>query len=192
METKDFKQPDAVIIDDTLFVLQHDYSYEWIIKVDAVRSDAPQHPKQILNRIDIRRGFRWDGASVPRIFWQLGFKPDGKHRAAALIHDLMYIYRGQLPGDLFTARHDNADWHPQSGSFSRKDADRMFGKLMKEAEVKRSYRSIMYWFVRVFGWMYWRDGKDELTLNSLKFIFRLSVLGILVYFLVFHLHWSQS
>lgn len=175
MKSVPFNQPDAIVVDEDQYILRSDFIYEWTLPVH--RGD----PAEVLNRIEIKKGFRWDGASVPKVFWRLGFTPDGPHRAAALVHDLLYIYKGKLPESMFLARYAEVDWHSQSGGFNRRDADRMFGKLMKEAQIPSFYRAVMFWFVRIFGWMYWRDGKDELFITFAKFIWAIALLGLLVY-----------
>ena len=190
MQPKSFEQPLAVIIDETRYILQQDFTYEWKMSVQKIEHENADvvllpKPEDVLNRITVPKGFRWDGASIPKIFWRINFKPDGKHRAAALVHDLIYIYKGKLPGELFQAKYQSTDWHPQSGSFSRSDADRMFGKLMKEAGVNKFYRGTMFWFVRFFGWMFWTDGTDEIIIRSLRFLWSILVITLLVY-LVFY------
>ena len=115
-------------------------------------------------------GFRWDGASVPRLFWRLGFSPSGKYNAASLIHDLLYLHRGVLPENMFEARIGDGPWHSQSGSFLRKDADRLFGKIMREAGVVPFKRRIMFRFVHWFGWLYWRDGSDAIMVTTAKLL----------------------
>jgi hypothetical protein len=57
-------------------------------------------------RID--RGYLFDGASIPRVFWIVpGFQPLGKHLWAALIHDWCCDHPDQVPrvmaDALFTA-----------------------------------------------------------------------------------------
>ena len=44
----------------------------------------------------IKKGFKYDGASVPPVLGGLvGFMPDGIHRPAALIHDYLYSKKGR-------------------------------------------------------------------------------------------------
>ncbi len=109
-----------------------DYEYSWEMDAD----DADDKNKiELHNRILVKEGFRWDGASVPKILWGLGFKPDGKHRAAALVHDFIYINKGMLPAGSMYSSYTQIKDQIQYGSITRKDADRLFGRMMKEAGV---------------------------------------------------------
>lgn len=46
----------------------------------------------IIGKITIKRGFIYDGASIPKIFWSvLGESPfSGKIQPAAIVHDILY------------------------------------------------------------------------------------------------------
>ena len=76
----------------------------------------------------IPKGFITDFASVPKAFWSI-LPPMGKYGLAALLHD--YLYR--------------------TGLVSRKEADKLFLKMMKKLGVSRWKRIVMYLAVRVFG-----------------------------------------
>lgn len=78
-------------------------------------------------------GFETDFASVPRAFWN-AFPPYGKYTKAAVLHD--YFYATQ--------------------PISRKDADGIFRRTMKELGVGWLRRRTMYRMVRMFGWAAWR------------------------------------
>lgn len=80
--------------------------------------------------------FKTDGASVPRVMWHL-LPPFGRYLKAAVIHDYLYVTR----------------------PVSRKDADGIFRRIMREAGVSKPKRYIMWAAVRVFGWVYWKDGR---------------------------------
>ena len=172
--------PEAIKIDRTLFILKKDYSYEWPMDLENPGSNDPAI---VCNRITIEKGFRWDGASVPKAFWWLGFKPDGPHRAAALVHDFIYIHKGKLPEKSFQADYNGVGWHRQSGSFSRKDSDRLFGRMMRESGVKKTRRRLMKFAVSWFGWIYWQDGPDVMKGTLLKTILVI-LFAILFYKLV--------
>ena len=81
-----------------------------------------------------QRGLITDFASTPRIVWPI-LPPYGKYLEAAVIHDSMY-------------RKDIA--------ISRKTADLIFKENMKELEVPLMKIFIMYWAVRMFGWLSWK------------------------------------
>ncbi len=73
-------------------------------------------------------GFVTNFASVPRLFWSV-LAPWGRHMKAAVMHD--YLYR--------------------TGCVPRKDADKLFYRMMKELGVSWWRRSTMYRTVRLFG-----------------------------------------
>ena len=51
-------------------------------------------------RITVRKGFRWDGASVPSPFWSFLEPPTGaRHSAGSVIHDA--LYRAQITSRIF-------------------------------------------------------------------------------------------
>lgn len=77
-------------------------------------------------------GFDTDFASVPRALWSI-IPPSGLHTKAAVVHD--YLYR--------------------THKVSRKDADGIFRRIMRENEVGGIRRWTMYTAVRVFGWIGW-------------------------------------
>jgi len=121
------EQPDArARSSDGLYVLYEEYTYlrpEW--------------------NVTIPEGFVWDGASVPRFLWSIsGIRPDGRIRAAALVHDYLYRYGGKVPSC--------------SRVFTRKEADRLFYEMIREAGGSwwTAWRA---WFaVSLFGWLAWK------------------------------------
>jgi len=84
-------------------------------------------------------GFITDLASIPRALQWL-IPVNGRHRAAAIVHDYLYCKRGQLPG---------------GETASRKEADQVFKEAMKSAGVNWFTRQTMYAAVRGFGWTGW-------------------------------------
>ncbi|MGB0818883.1 MAG: DUF1353 domain-containing protein, partial [Candidatus Puniceispirillaceae bacterium] len=95
---------------------------------------------------EIKTGFQYDGASVPRVVWTLiGFLPDGIHRPAALIHDWFYLGRGQvnIEGKKFV--------------YDRKFADELFYQALKHVGVKSWHAWLAHVAVRRLGWIYWKD-----------------------------------
>ncbi len=123
-------QPDLEPVSDRLYRLRSTYLY--------LNNDG--------FFLRIKKGYTSDGASVPRLVWTLtGITPDGLHRAAALIHDYIYDHAGRLP--------------PQSCSklsWTRKEADQIFLRIMREAGVSSFKSAIAYRAVRAFGWTGWK------------------------------------
>lgn len=89
----------------------------------------------------VPKGFKSDGASVPRLFWRVVFPPlDNKSLKAAIFHD--YIYRTDL------------------GDWKRKEADRMFYYSLLWNGVPFTNATLAYLGVRLFGWASWRKKND--------------------------------
>jgi len=89
--------------------------------------------------IEVPVGFVTDFTSVPRIL--RGIIPCwGKYGNAAVIHDYCY-------------------WEQK---YTRKRADEIFREAMGVLEVSRIHRAVLYWMVRLFGWIHWyRNTKDK-------------------------------
>jgi hypothetical protein len=90
-----------------------------------------------LDLIIIPKGFRYDGASYANLL----FQRDGIHRAACLVHDYLYVCRGQI-GDVI---------------YTRYEADKKFKSMLQEAGVKNWHAKLAYKAVRLLGWVYWND-----------------------------------
>ena len=84
--------------------------------------------------ITVPSGFLTDGASIPRIFWNI-LSPFGSYFPAALIHDFLYSKA--------------SDKH----AFTRRIADRLFLIAMKEIGVGWLTRRIIYRAVRSAGFL---------------------------------------
>jgi hypothetical protein len=95
--------------------------------------------------LTVPAGFRFDLASIPRIFWWL-ISPFELSIAAPLLHDFLYAHRGAPPQDLVQPLR----------VYSRKEADQLFRRIMAIEGVPgwRSYPA--YLAVRAFGWIGWR------------------------------------
>ncbi len=87
--------------------------------------------------IHIKRGFETDFASIPRIFRWLISKL-GRYNKPAVVHDA--IYQNVVPGHVFT----------------RAEADLCFRDGMEDFKVAKWKRRLMYWAVRIGGFMAWR------------------------------------
>lgn len=81
-----------------------------------------------------------DLASIPRILW-IVLPPIGAHNKAAVLHDRLY----------------------RTQPVSRKDADGIFRRILKESYVGFKARWAMYLGVRLFGWLAWRENADRLA-----------------------------
>ena len=91
-------------------------------------------------RIRVKKGFDFNGASIPQALWSVYGNPlSGKFRIAALVHDALYA----------------------SQKVSRELADAIFLDLMKQHEVGYLKRQTMYYAVRSAGWYVWRRNTKE-------------------------------
>lgn len=79
--------------------------------------------------LTVPRGFVTDFASIPQLFWSTGLAPDGRYSKAALIHDYLY-------------------WTQRC---TRRQADNILLIAMKESEVGRAARTLIYGAVRLGG-----------------------------------------
>jgi hypothetical protein len=120
--------------------LIEDYVYAW--KKDGVHA-----------QLVVPAGFECDLASVPRILWwyispfDLG--------SAVVPHDWIYDHGGKLPEGSHL-RLEEGVWVDVGLPWSRKDADRLFGRMMREANLRKRKRRRAYKAVRIFGWRAWR------------------------------------
>ena len=113
------------IIDENVFILLEDVGVE-----------------SLGYKITVKKGFDFDGASIPQSLWSVYGNPlSGKFRIAALVHDALYA----------------------SAELPREVADKIFLDLMKQHEVGYLKRQTMYYAVRSAGWYAWiRNTKEEI------------------------------
>ena len=125
------------------FRLTRPYRYQWTHEEEARRLTVP-------------RGFVHDGASVPRIVWS--FVPPQPKDRAAVFHDLLYQHGGELPEGCHE-RYVDRRWIPVEGAWSRRDADRLFCRMLREdpAGPGRIRRRLAFRAVQLFGRGSWRD-----------------------------------
>ena len=126
-EHNSFLTPLVVEVMGKRFKLYNDFTYLW---------------KREHIEIHVARGFVTDLASIPRVFRWL-IEKLGKHNKAAVIHDAIYQGKYTTP---------NA---PRCILFTQKDADIIFLDAMADLGVAKWKRTLMYWGVRVGGWLSW-------------------------------------
>lgn len=108
--------------------------------------------------IRIPSGFVYDGASNPPWLWSwTGIAPDGLHRKAALYHDFIYRFAGQLPRGSFFK-----DGKPLAHVWTRKQADKLFATVLRWCDVDAGKRRMMYLGVRVAAWRAWNKATGNL------------------------------
>lgn len=144
--------PDLRPIANNKYQLWQNWYYTWV-KDDIIR------------RIKIPAGFICDGASVPRGLWTItGITPDGLGiRSAALVHDFLYAHKGDLPEGSYqkldSSNSSNLKWIDLDEIWTRKNADRIFCRIMRECGVSKFKRRMAYRGVRMFGWMFFKKRK---------------------------------
>ena len=99
-----------------------------------------------VHAISVPDGFRFDLASIPRIFWWL-IAPFELSVAAPLLHDFLYEHNGAPP--------PGAVEPPRT--YSRREADHLFRHVMEVEGVPGWRRTLAFVAVRAFGWLGWRQ-----------------------------------
>ena len=94
--------------------------------------------------ITVPAKFKFDLASVPRPIWWL-ISPFDLSIAAPLIHDFLYRYHGAPPEGTVTPPR----------TYTRKEADMLFRKIMEQEGVWAWRRIAAYHAVRLFGAPRW-------------------------------------
>ena len=116
------------IIDDNLFILSKDKSVE-----------------SLGYSITVKKGFDFDGASIPKWLWSIYGSPlNGDYVVASLIHDGLYA----------------------SQKLSKSVSDKIFLDVMKQSSVGYIKRTSMYLAVTMFGGKDWKEAseyRDEYT-----------------------------
>ena len=118
------------------FMLLHQFTYVW-------RYSEMEKFKALPLKIVVPIGFVTDFASIPRIL-RLIIPKLGRWNKAAVLHDHAY----------------------QTQSMTRKQVDSLFRDAMRDLGVVRWKIFLMFWSVRLFGWLAWRKDKSYLTINS--------------------------
>lgn len=149
------EQPRLLEVSKGEYVLEEEYLYDW-------------QKGYWIFQLAVPKFFGTDIASIPKRLRWTGFRADGLHRAAAILHDFLYYHKGKVPNtgvggfyrlgkvldkEGFTFTEDN--FTDSITTWSRKQVDELFLKVMKEAGVKWYKRKTMYWAVRMFGQSHW-------------------------------------
>ena len=116
------------IVDDNVFILFEDVVVE-----------------SLGYNITVKKGFDFDGASIPKWLWSIYGSPlNGDYVVASLIHDGLYA----------------------SQKVSKSVSDKIFLDVMKQSNVGYIKRTSMYLAVTMFGGKDWKEAseyKDEYT-----------------------------
>lgn len=133
--------PNVRILGPRKYELVSDFIYEWDHNGERYRMTIPEE-------------FQCDLASVPRIIWPLISPID--LAAASIPHDWLYAYRGVLPYWSYEMRVTDKYWVPVEHVWTRREADRLFGRMMRESHVPRWMRRAAFRAVRLFGRCAWQ------------------------------------
>lgn len=103
-------------------------------------------------RIKLNKGFySWDGCSPKfKLFGKEFGTWDGKlwdkffNRTNPILNGLPETYYASLVHDFI---------YQSKGTFTRKEADALFKELLEQQKFK--YTTLYYFFVRMFGWIWW-------------------------------------
>lgn len=99
--------------------------------------------------IYVRKGFLTDGASVPRPFSAFVHRL-GRHGKAAILHDWLYTWPEWV---------ETYDEYIDGARDARHAADLVFWEAMQTLKVPKHRAFIIYYAVRLFGWIAWRRSR---------------------------------
>jgi len=101
----------------------------------------------VRHTISVKKGFRYDGASIPRIGWSIiGAHPGGVMHGSALPHDALYLTRG---GKRSVCKVTI------TGTYSRRESDELLKILSIKHGIRRHRAKIMYFVLRMCGLPFW-------------------------------------
>jgi hypothetical protein len=112
----------------------------WVLDVDWIYWDG----KRVMR---VRRGFGWDGASIPWVVqW---YEKPGAHLAASCPHDNIYTYHW-----IEVWNEVKQEWVPTYASKSF--ADSLFHDVNERVyNIRHIKSSVLYGFVHAFGYLSW-------------------------------------
>ncbi len=102
-----------------------------------------------LDRIEIKKGFIYDGASIPSVFWSLIGSPfTGEYTRPALIHDALYC----------------------THYYTKDETDTMFYMQMLACKVSEDKAMAIYYAVKFFGGGVFNNHNQESIKYNRKFV----------------------
>ena len=129
------------------YILSHDWPVS--MEIDGV-------PYEFI----VKKGYIYDGASVPRAGWSASrIRPDGLIRAAATLHDPIYETKGNLDLIEFIECfvYDGAEWVKSDRIWTKKEADQIFRALLIWAGYSKRKVWVIYTAVKWGGRRAWRE-----------------------------------
>jgi hypothetical protein len=138
------------VIEDYLYSLDYfsigrtlDYETKKQYESQTVKNQIPH-----LCTITVPKGFQFDRASIPRLFW-IFISKDDLSNVPPMFHDLLYRFGGVLP-DSYVSPYT---------TFSRLETDYLFKHLMERCGVKPWRLFCAYQAVRNFATFAWGGNK---------------------------------
>lgn len=95
----------------------------------------------IAGRVVIPKGFVTDGASIPRIFWNILSDTDPDIEYPSFVHDLLYSVHGKLPDRTLT----------------RDQCDHVIREQMLALDCPKWKANAVYAALHLFGWHGWNQ-----------------------------------
>jgi hypothetical protein len=129
--------------DNQCFMLTEDARYVWCHASPDGRHEALA--------LVVPEGFTHDFASVPRILWWLVAPFD--LGLASIFHDWLYRHSGSVV--TFGRPAGGSGWEALDTPWTRRDADRLFARIMREQGVPRTRRRAAFLAVQWFGGRGW-------------------------------------
>jgi hypothetical protein len=120
-------------------------SYE-VAHPDVWHLEQSYTRKTSIGTVTVPPRFVWDGASVPRVLWNI-IPPWGSYSGAALVHDWLYRTRTSCAS--------------RSKTITKEEADRVFYELMLEDGVRKSRAWVMWQAVAFLGGKAWTRMKED-------------------------------
>jgi hypothetical protein len=125
------------------FKLAQDYSYTW-----------NESGKEC--RITVKKGFIYDGASIPSWLWGFPlmlFPTHPRIVAGATIHDVCYSSSGHINAYQYGSYEEKIDgkWEKVDRFVSKSLADKLFRQINSEAGMDRTRLEATYQAVKNFG-----------------------------------------
>lgn len=131
-----------------VYEVVEDYSYDIDYASIGRRPEAGARSTSHLCTITVKKGFQFDRATIPRMFWVLISKDDLSN-VAPLYHDLLYRFTDVLP----------RQWVTPYTTFTRKEADHLFFNMMEVSGVTLWRLHVAYQIVCYFSSFAWRKAR---------------------------------
>jgi hypothetical protein len=160
-------QPITQSVGKRLFKLMEDYTVYFYHRNDYYR-------------LKIKKGFIYDGASIPRWAWSiLGKTPIGTHDSGTIFHDLVYMLKKNheqtaiIGQSIDQCTHvlemlEGDTWHKVIQGMTRDECDRIMFEIIDNtynAKLSKFQRAAMFNAIRIGGGRYWKRHTPNQVIN---------------------------